>query len=230
MTISIIIPAYNEATGIAKLVRYLRQYGSNSLAEIIVSDGGSTDHTQAECNVAGAVFLNSPAKGRAAQMNFGAAKATGDILYFVHADTFPPMTFVSDVITAVKEGFAFGRYITKFDSKDRTLLINAYFTRFDLFMCYGGDQTLFMTRQLFSELGGFNGNMRIMEDYEIVVRAKKIARYRIIKKKALISARKYDTNGWLKVQMANYRIIRMYHRGASQEDMAETYKRLLVYR
>ena len=231
MQISIIIPTYNEAAVIHQLVSFLISASNNMLLEIIVSDGGSTDETITLATKAGARAITSPEKGRAAQMNYGASYATGQILYFVHADTFPPINFANDIVKAIENGYSFGRYRTKFDSSKKILLFNAWFTRFDLFICYGGDQTLFVDRQLFELIGGFNASMRIMEDYDIVIRAKSTgARYKIFSGAALISARKYETNSWLRVQTANYTIIRMYKKGATQEEMAERYRSLLNYR
>lgn len=230
-SISIIIPTYNEANGINRLISYLQKHGGDSIKEIIVSDGGSVDDTILIAAAAGAITALSPYQGRAAQMNHGATLATGSVFYFVHADTFPPVTYASDILSAINKGYAFGRYRTKFDSNKKILLFNAWFTRFDLFICYGGDQTLFMQRSLFDQISGFNGSMSIMEDYDIVTRAKSTgARYKIFSSTALISARKYDTNSWLRVQTANYEIIRMYKKGATQEAMAKRYKKLLNYR
>lgn len=109
------------------------------------------------------------------------------------------------------------------------LQLNAFFTRFDHFVCYGGDQTLFITKQFFNLLSGFNSDMRIMEDYEIVMRAKSKARYKIMQKDALVSARKYNTNRWFKVQRTNYIITKMYKKGASQEARIRRYKEMLLY-
>lgn len=228
--ISIIIPTYQEAAVIGLLIKYLLQHGNNNNLEVIVVDGGSSDDTKNIAANAGANALVSPQKGRAAQMNYGASLAKGDVLFFVHADTFPPKTFVSDINAAIKDGFDFGRYRTKFDSKKFILKLNAFFTRFDLFVCYGGDQTLFIKKSLFQEINGFDNSMRIMEDYDITVRAKQKGTYKIIPKNALISARKYETNSWFEVQKANYTIVQMFKKGASQEAMVDKYKNMLNYR
>lgn len=228
--ISVIIPAYNESETIGDLIKYLLRYGGSDLKEIIVSDGGSDDKTCLYAMSAGAIILHSPQQGRAAQMNFGASEASGDILYFVHADCFPPPTFAKDIDWAIDDGFDFGRFRTKFDSSSLMLKINAWFTRFDLFVCYGGDQTLFMTTSMFKKMHGFAASMKIMEDYDIVVRGKKTGKYKIIQRNVLVSARKYLTNSWMRVQKANYRIIKMYKKGASQKEMTEKYKQLLNYR
>jgi rSAM/selenodomain-associated transferase 2 len=230
MQISIIIPTYNEEKNIPRLINYLKKWSDNCVAEVIIADGGSADDTIRLANECGAKAVLSPQKGRAAQMNYGASIATGDTFYFVHADVLPPAGFVADIKNAIQKKYDFGRYFMKFDSKKWYLRINEFFTRFDFFICYGGDQTLFITRRLFEETGGFNSEMMIMEDFEFVKRARTKGRFRIVNKGALISARKYDTNSWWQVQMANKKIVGMYKDGASQQDMVKKYKEMLSYR
>jgi rSAM/selenodomain-associated transferase 2 len=230
MKISIIIPVFNEAENIGKLVKYLKRFGKDTLMEIIVVDGGSSDHTMSTAYDAGAKSVISPEKGRAAQMNYGASLAKSDLLYFVHADTLPPETYISDISNAVETGFDLGRYLSTYDSKSCLLILNAVLSRLDTFGGMGGDQTLFITKDLFQKTGGFDGTMKIMEEFEFCARARKQGKYKIIKKPVLISARKYDTNGWLTVQKANYTIVKMYQKGASQESMVLKYKEMLNYR
>lgn len=225
--ISIIIPTCNEEALIGKLVSYLQKYGGQNVKEIIISDGGSTDETIAIAKKTGAQILISPQRGRAAQMNYGAANASGDILYFLHADSLPPKNFASDIINAVKDGYDFGRYKTKFDSNKFLLKINAWFTRFNWFICYGGDQTLFITRKLFEQSGGFKNELLIMEEYEFADRLMKQGRYKIFSNTTLISARKYERRSWLKVQLANRKAVRLFKKGASQEEIVSTYKKML---
>jgi rSAM/selenodomain-associated transferase 2 len=230
-TISIIIPALNEATTLPALLLFLNTVPDREqIAEIIVCDGNSSDETISIAGSFGVKIIQSEKKGRAIQMNLGASVASGNVLYFIHADTLPPSKFICDIQTAVDDGFEFGRYRTKFASRKPALLINTFITRFDLFICYGGDQTLFMTRNLFNSIRGFKSDMLIMEDYDIVSRAKAKARYKIIRKQVLISARKFDSNNWIKVQLANYAIVKMFRNGASQEAMVQKYKQLLRYR
>jgi rSAM/selenodomain-associated transferase 2 len=225
MKISIIIPTYNEAATIANLIIYLKK---NKATEIIVSDAGSADNTIDLAKNAGAIAVTSPNKGRAAQMNYGASLATGDVLYFVHSDSFPPTSFVNDITNAVEQGYNLGRYQTKFNSTKFLLKLNAWFTKFDWFMCMGGDQTLFVTKKLFEKVGGYKQEMLIMEEYEFCVRAKKNERYKIFNNTTLVSARKYEGRSWLQVQKANYVIIKLYKKGATQLEMVNKYKELLA--
>jgi rSAM/selenodomain-associated transferase 2 len=230
MNISIIIPTYNEENNIGEVISYLKKYGDENVADIIVSDGSSTDNTVEIAKRAGAKAVISPGKGRAAQMNYGASIANSDILYFIHADCIPPATFVADLQNAVIEGYDLGRYRTKFASNKTILKLNAWFTRFDLFVCMGGDQTLFITKTLFETCNGFKEEMKIMEEYEFCERARQKGRYRILNGSALVSARKYATNSWLRVQIANSKVVQMYKKGASQQEMLDNYRELLSYR
>ena len=225
--ISIIIPTYNEAASISQLIEYLFKNSGDLIHEVIISDGGSRDETIMLAQQAGARAVVSPHKGRAAQMNYGVNISSGDIVYFVHADSFPPENFAADIIEAVKSGFDFGRYRTRFNSSKFLLKINAWFTRFNWFICYGGDQTLFVTRELFERSGGFKNELLIMEEYEFCERLMKKARYKIFADAALISARKYDGRSWLQVQLANRKAVQLFKKGASQQEIIVQYKLML---
>lgn len=230
MGISIIIPVYNEAALIGELVAYLRKHGGAAVQEIWVSDGGSTDDTVAIAQSAGALVINSPQKGRAIQMNHAAAQAKGDVLYFVHADTLPPTHFAADILQAVNEGYGLGRYRSRFNTRNWLMKLNAWFTRFDWLVCMGGDQSLFVTKALFQETGGYHPSYLIMEEYEFCTRAKKLARYKIFPATVLISTRKYEGRSWWQVQRANYKAVQLYKQGAPQQLIVDTYKELLRYR
>ncbi len=229
-TISIIIPAFNEEENIEKLVQYIAANSDDTVCDIIVADGGSNDKTLRRAEAAGAQAILSPVKGRAAQMNYAAKFAKGDVLYFIHADCYPPPHFIKDIREATTAGFDMGRYRTKFDSNKIILKINQWFTRFDLFICMGGDQTLFIKNSLFKKCNGFDNDLQIMEEYEFCERARKLGNYKILKGQALVSARKYDNNSWLKVQLANNKIVRMYKKGISQQHLLDTYQQMLSYR
>ena len=225
--ISIIIPVYNEEENIQKLLPLLIDATASIPREIIVVDGGSTDRTAERATALGATVLRSPKKGRAHQMNHGYENSTGDILYFVHADTLPPLSFVADIRAALAEGYPLGCYRFEFDSPRKILKINAYFTRFDKMWCRGGDQTLYVTRSLFKELKGYCSKHYIMEEYDFIARARKENRFKIMPKSVLVSARKYENNGYLKVQFANLMVFNMYRLGFSQEKMMKFYRSML---
>lgn len=230
MSISVVIPTLNEVSAISFLVKYLVENGSACLKEIIVSDGGSTDDTQGSAISAGARVITSPDRGRASQMNYGASLATGDVFYFVHADTIPPASYAEDIMNAIGEGYELGRYRSIYQSDSFLLKINAFLSRFDTLEGMGGDQTLFISRKLFQESGGFDNSLKIMEEFEFGARVRKNKKYKVFNKAASISARKYETNSWFTIQRANYRIFRMYKSGASQESMVRAYKEMLNYR
>lgn len=230
MKLSIIIPTLEEGVYIEKLVRYCFAHKNGHDIEVIVADADSEDDTVLKAASAGAIIIQCPEKGRAAQMNFAAGFAKGDVFYFVHADSFPPTTFADDISKAIHNGYALGRYRTQFDTTNLLLKMNAFFTRFDLFMCYGGDQTLFIQKKLFDSIKGFNQKMLIMEEYDLVERARQKGKYRIFPGKVLISTRKYSNNSWLRVQKANYKVIQLYKKGAPQSELVATYKNMLKYR
>jgi rSAM/selenodomain-associated transferase 2 len=229
-TISIIIPTLNEADNIGKIIDYLQQNSDASLQEIIVVDAQSGDNTEGVARRHGATVVQSPKRGRAAQMNAGAARAKGDILYFVHADCFPPPTYISDIFDALQKGFPMGCYRYRFDSNAFLLKINAFFNRFEPLVCRGGDETLFIEKIIFTELNGFDERFCIMEEYDFIRRARAINKFKIIPKYAVVSARKYETNSWWRVQRANATVFSMFKKGVEPEEMAATYKRMLNYR
>lgn len=229
MFVSIIIPTYNEEANILQLVNYLQKYADDRLAEIIVVDGGSRDQTVQIVRNAGYRCMISEKKGRSAQMNSGYKMSKGDLLYFVHADSFPPKTYLDDLFSAIEEGFSAGCYRFRFDSDRLLLKINSYFTRFDRIMCRGGDQTLFITRSLFERLGGFREDFMIMEEYDLIEKIQREAGFKIIPKDVIVSARKYDKNHYLQVNFANLVIFMMYFAGARQETMVHAYKSLIYH-
>ena len=210
------------------MIPYLQNCCKDYNAEIIISDCGSTDKTVEAANKMNVKVVMCPCKGRAIQMNCGAAEATYPILYFVHADSIPPSSFCADISAAINIGYSLGRYQTKFEGNKWLLKLNAFFTRFDWFMCYGGDQTLFITQSLFSKLNGYEESLLIMEEYDLVERAKQLARYKIFSKAAIVSIRKYQSNSWLKVQRVNYKTVRLYKKGISQPELVAQYKKALI--
>jgi len=228
--LSVIIPTYNEAANIGRLVADLRRYAPPQAVEILVVDAGSPDGTAAVARAAGASVLEAPRPGRAAQLNYGAQQARGDILYFVHADVGIHPDYVATIRAAVAQGHAAGCYRFRFDSPHPLLRLNSYGTRFKGIMSRGGDQTLFITRALFEQLGGFNERFVIMEDFDIIERIRRVAGFHIVPQDVVVSARKYETNGWLRVQLANLTAFSMYFLKLPPTRIARAYKALLNYR
>lgn len=224
MNLSIIIPTLNEQQNIAQLLKQLTNNKNADHYEVIVVDGGSTDSTlETIRQFPTVILLNSPTCSRAAQMNFGASRAKHDVLYFVHADLVLPDSFYDDILEALGKSY-YGGYRYRFDSGTPLLSINSFFTRFPMMWCRGGDQTMFITRSLFEKLNGFDEYYCVMEDFDLLLRAKEIAKYHIIQKDVIVSARKYATNGYLKVQLANLRAFRMFNRGENPQKIRSYYK------
>ncbi|UOQ50745.1 TIGR04283 family arsenosugar biosynthesis glycosyltransferase [Hymenobacter cellulosivorans] len=230
MLLSVIIPTYNEAAGIANLVRQLHQYAPTGAVEVLVIDANSSDGTAELARQAGATVLLSPKPGRAAQMNYGAQHATGNILYFVHADVGIHPDYVATIRQAVAEGYEAGCYRFRFDSRHPLLRLNSYGTRFQGIMSRGGDQTLFITRGLFERLHGFDEHYCIMEDFDIIRRIRRQARFLIVPQDVVVSARKYETNSWLRVQLANLTAFSLFFLNVAPTRIARTYKAMLNYR
>jgi rSAM/selenodomain-associated transferase 2 len=227
MRFSVIIPTLNEERFIEKSINHFQSIGSGALVEIIVVDGGSDDQTIEIARNAGAKVIISPKRGRACQMNFGAQNALGDFLYFVHADVLPPQSCFDDILSSIKEGYKYGCFSYQFSSKSRWLKINTFFNRFQSSLVGGGDQTLFILKSLFEQVGGFDETYCIMEDFEFIDRTKKKHPLKIIPKDAVVSARKYESNSYLRVQIANFLVFSLYKLGVEPPKLKVLYGRLL---
>lgn len=197
--LSIIIPVLNEERYILPLLSYLKSYRSDLIHEIIVVDGGSSDKTVQLASQEAVRILKAP-RGRASQMNYGASQAYGSILYFLHVDTFPPPGFEKAIVEAVNKGFPSGCFRLKFDSRSRFLNFFAWFTRWNHSLCRGGDQSLFVTRELFARSGGFNEDYIVYEDTEFIRRLLKLGRFKVLPSSVVTSARKYKKIGNWKLQ------------------------------
>lgn len=229
MRLSIVIPALNEADRIGPLIEHLREHADERLAEVIVVDGRSGDATVERAREAGAKTVSVARRCRAAQMNAGARTATGDVLYFVHADTAPPAPYLHHIAGALDAGYDAGCYRSTFDPPLRALAFNAWCTRFDRLAFRGGDQTLFVRRAVFDSLGGFSERHVVMEDYDFLQRLRPAARFRILPHGATISARKYDENSYLRVNLANTVVFAAYRLGVAPERLQRLYHRLLKH-
>lgn len=213
---------------IRRLIPYLRSSDKNRhLKEIIVSDGGSRDKTVTAAEALGAKVVRCSSKGRASQMNAGADVAQGPILYFLHADSVPPPCYADDIVKAVAEQYKSGCYRLRFDDSHWFLSANCWFTRFDINAVRFGDQSLFVSRAVFSRAGGFNSAMKIMEDQEIIGRIKKHTQFQVLDNCITTSARTYLENGVFRLQLIFLTIFLLHKVGCTQGTLVRVYRSLI---
>ena len=226
--ISIIIPVLNEEEHIGGVIEFLKENSNpKNIKEIIVIDGGSTDTTVQIASKSGVRTINSPI-GRAKQLNLGAKKAQGEILYFLHVDTLPPKNFDGSILNAVQNGNQVGCFRMKFDSSSRFLAFFAWFTKLNYKLCRGGDQSLFITRTLFQKMGGFNESYRVYEDNEFTDRVYNFIDFKILPKHVITSARRYEERGKMALQY-HFGIIHLKNSlGAGPDELYAYYKRKIV--
>ncbi len=224
--ISIIIPIFNEADAVGRLLSYMIENSSyQHIQEIIFVDGGSTDHSVEIIKSNSNVKLVQSEKGRAKQMNAGAKNAKGDILYFLHCDSFPPQDFDFLILESIANGNLAGCFRMKFDYAHPVLLVSQWFTRFNHISCRGGDQSLFIQKKLFEKLKGFNENYIIYEDNEIIKRLYVENQFVVISKYITTSARRYKINGVWRLQY-HFAVIHLKKwLGASPDNLLSYYKK-----
>ena len=199
MTISVVIPTLNEAVQIeAMLQSVLKQPGS---VEVIVVDGGSADDTIARAGTHARV-IDAP-RGRARQMNAGAAEATGDVLLFLHADTHLPEHALDAVRAAVDEpGVSAGCFRTTFDAEGFWMRVWSLRLWMRWHRLAFGDRAPFVRREAFEAIGGFP-EQPIFEDLELVRRLRGQGRFVFLDEAVVTSARRYQRHGAVGQQVRN---------------------------
>ncbi len=225
MKVSIIIPTINEAQNLESLLPFLVNNAGNFLQEIIVADGGSTDKSEEIARLNGVTFLKCSRKGRSVQMNEAVKNSTGEILYFLHADSLPPKNFTENIVKSVENGCEAGCFKMSFDSRHLLLRLSAWFTQFNFTWCRGGDQSLFVTRKVFDNAGGYDEKLIIYEDNEILERIRKHACFCVIKRTLVTSARRFRENGTVRLYLVFMWIHTKYRLGASHEQILAYYKK-----
>jgi rSAM/selenodomain-associated transferase 2 len=220
MRISIIVPALNEEGCIAATIASLREQRPH---EIIVVDGGSTDDTIARATGAD-VILAGPL-GRAAQMNYGAAHATGDVLLFLHADC----QLEAGALDVVRRALAHPRTIAGcFRMQVRATgwlyrSIDVCATaRVRLTGIVYGDQGLFLRRETFQAAGGYP-KVRLMEDVLLSLRLKRMGRIEVAPRRIFVSARRWHRQGIIRQTLRNWTLTALAAAGVHPDRLEQFY-------
>lgn len=214
--LSIVIPALNEAERMGPLARHLRAVAPD--AEVVVVDGASSDGTAEAARRAGLRVIadETARRGRAVQMNRGAAGTVGEHLLFLHADTTLPVGVQGLVSRALADpGVALGAFGFRLDRRTLPLRLVefgvALRNRGPRPLPYG-DQALFCRRQTFEALGGYT-ELPFMEDPDLVVRARGEGRVLVLDADAVTSARAWQGRSALAVTLRNWATIVRFHLG-----------------
>jgi rSAM/selenodomain-associated transferase 2 len=223
---SFIIPTYRETEIINSTIDHLMHLQKFADAEIIVADGDYEGSTLTKITNANVKKILCP-KGRARQMNCGAAKSSGNILIFLHADTRLPMNSLHQIAAAMEDKtFIGGAFDLGIDSERFTFRVIERMAswRSRLTRIPYGDQAIFIRRDYFQSLGGFK-DIPIMEDVEIMRRIKRRrGKINIIKDKVKTSPRRWETEGVVFCTLRNWFLLTLYLLGVKPEALAKFYR------
>lgn len=222
--LSIIIPMLNEATTLPDLMEHLLPF-SRKGHEIIFVDGGSDDNSANLAELVGFRVIRTP-PGRARQMNAGALSTSGEILLFLHCDTRLPVgadELVQQSLSTNQHDW--GRFDVAIESRTYTLRIVSFMMnlRSRLTGIATGDQTIFVRRSVFMEIGGFP-DLPLMEDIAISRKLKYGQRPVCLSKRVLTSARRWEARGIWRTILLMWRLRLAYWLGFSPERIARVYR------
>lgn len=218
--LSIIIPVLNEASLIPTRLNALRKIVGGD-AEIIVVDGGSSDESLRLAHETADHVITS-SKGRAAQMNAGAAVAEGQCILFLHIDTQLPQSLLQSLDVVNKDDWGFfslrlsGKHLA-FRIIERCINLRSRLTSVAT-----GDQCIFISKQLFKKSGGYK-LIPLMEDVELSKRLRKIKTPIVINDKVITSSRRWEEHGICKTVILMWRLRWAFYRGSDPHTLAERY-------
>ncbi|MGZ8256783.1 MAG: TIGR04283 family arsenosugar biosynthesis glycosyltransferase [Gallionella sp.] len=223
MNLSIIIPMLNEAAQLPDLFAHLLPL-QRAGCEIIFADGGSSDGSATLAEVAGFWGVDT-ARGRALQMNAGAALATGDVLLFLHADTRLPDGAMQHIAQAMRGDKVWGRFDVCITGRPFMLRVIAQMMNWRSCVTgiATGDQALFMRREVFQRVQGFP-EQPLMEDIEMSKRLKKFSRPACIHHCVTTSGRRWETRGVWATIFLMWRLRFDYWRGVDARELAGLYR------
>lgn len=223
MTISIIIPCLDEAQSIAGTLAALATLRAGG-AEVIVVDGGSQDGTIERAAPLADVVI-SARRGRAFQMNAGAARARGGILLFLHADTLLPEAAGALIVDGLnRSGRSWGRFDVAISGRHPLFRIVAWLMnlRSRLTGIATGDQAIFATRSLFTAAGGYP-EIPLMEDIAFSKRLKHYGPPLCLRHRLTTSGRRWERHGVLRTILLMWRLRFAYWLGADPRKLAVHY-------
>jgi rSAM/selenodomain-associated transferase 2 len=222
-SLSIIIPALNEAAGIETLLQGLQAMRAAG-TELVLVDGGSTDGTP-ELAARWVDVVTVAPQGRAAQMNAGAAMARGEVLLFLHADTCLPDAADAMVGQVIAGGALWGRFDVLIEGRPPMLRVVAAMMncRSRLTGVATGDQAIFVMASVFHALGGFP-EQPLMEDIELSRRLKRQGRPACLRARVITSGRRWEHRGVWRTIMLMWWIRWRYWRGESAARLARAYR------
>jgi rSAM/selenodomain-associated transferase 2 len=223
-SLSIVVPARDEAPIIREFLRHLR--GRIGDAELLVVDGASTDDTPALAAPWATVLATGP--GRARQMNAGAAAATGDVLWFLHADSWVPEGAAQAIRAALADPrVAGGCFRLQIPHPGLVYRLNDRLGNLgvDLFRLACGDHGLFVRRTVFEQIGGYP-EVPILEDVELYRRARRLGRMRQLPQAICTSPRRWERNGPWRTTSIYMAILALYVAGVPIERLDRLYRRL----